>query len=86
MARTGSGKTLAYLIPLVQRLRWHSKSFGVRGLILVPTRELSEQVSAHLRGLLKYCDKEVAVANVSSGATHHLQRYVLWHIVQQDPF
>ena len=44
-------------------------------MILVPTRELSEQVSAVLRGLLAYCDKDVVIANVASGTTTHLQRY-----------
>ena len=48
-----------------------------RALILVPTRELAEQVSAHLKSLLTYCEDEVMVANVSSGTTTQLQRYVL---------
>jgi ATP-dependent RNA helicase DDX56/DBP9 len=44
-------------------------------LILVPTRELSEQLTAYLQGLLGYCDKEIVLANVASGTTTHLQRY-----------
>jgi ATP-dependent RNA helicase DDX56/DBP9 len=47
---------------------------NTRGLILVPTRELSEQVAAYLRGLLAYCDKDVTIANITSGNTAHLQR------------
>jgi superfamily II DNA/RNA helicase len=45
-----------------------------RALILVPTRELSEQVHSSLRSLSAYCDKEVAISNVASGAASHVQR------------
>ena len=45
-----------------------------RVLILVPTRELSEQVAGHLRSLLKYCEDDVTVANVSTGTAAHLQK------------
>ncbi|WFD32156.1 RNA helicase [Malassezia sp. CBS 17886] len=45
MARTGSGKTLAYLLPLIQRLNGrHSTSFGVKSLVLCPSRELALQI------------------------------------------
>ncbi|EGG13117.1 uncharacterized protein MELLADRAFT_32308 [Melampsora larici-populina 98AG31] len=45
MARTGSGKTLAYLIPLIHKLGGrHNVLFGVRALVMVPTRELAVQV------------------------------------------
>ncbi len=48
-----------------------------RSLILVPTRELSEQISLHLKCLLAYCDKEVIVLNAASGNTSQLQRCAL---------
>ena len=37
MARTGSGKTAAFLIPLIEKLKAHSKIVGARGVILSPT-------------------------------------------------
>jgi ATP-dependent RNA helicase DDX56/DBP9 len=45
-ARTGSGKTLAYLLPALHRLltAGDGKSGSFQALILVPTRELCEQV------------------------------------------
>ena len=63
-ARTGSGKTAAYCIPVVQKIlnakQQDDASSATRALILVPTRELSEQVSSHLRGILAYCADEVS--------------------------
>lgn len=45
-ARTGTGKTAAFGIPMVEAIRPTSK--GVQGLVLVPTRELAQQVSEEL--------------------------------------
>jgi superfamily II DNA/RNA helicase len=45
--RTGSGKTLAFAIPLVTALTGgHTMACRPRGLVLVPTRELANQVHA----------------------------------------
>lgn len=45
-ARTGSGKTLAYLLPMLHRvLATHESIKGsFKAVVLVPTRELCEQV------------------------------------------
>ncbi|KAJ6515599.1 ATP-dependent RNA helicase dbp9 [Mycena sanguinolenta] len=80
-ARTGSGKTAAYCVPVVQKILSAKSSAdaaqATRALILVPTRELSEQVSAYLKGLLAYCEEDVAISNVAAGTTTHLQRTLL---------
>jgi ATP-dependent RNA helicase DDX54/DBP10 len=60
MARTGSGKTAAYAVPMVHKLKEHSTTVGVRGLVLSPTRELSLQIMRELQKLsrhtnLRYC-------------------------------
>ncbi len=53
-AQTGTGKTLAFLIPLIESLR-KQPSRQVTALVLLPTRELAQQVNAEyelLRGSL----------------------------------
>lgn len=45
-AETGSGKTFAYGLPLLQPLEGRVKT--VRGLVIVPTRELAEQVAGEI--------------------------------------
>lgn len=51
LAQTGSGKTAAFGLPMAQRL---SRSKGVRGLILSPTREIALQTKAFLTTLAKH--------------------------------
>jgi ATP-dependent RNA helicase RhlE len=44
-AQTGTGKTAAFLLPILQRLMGRDRGrAGLRALVLVPTRELAEQV------------------------------------------
>ena len=79
-ARTGSGKTVAYCVPVAQKILSRKGLDGashqeVSALILVPTKELAEQVTKHLRKLLAYCENVVTVANLSSGTPAHLQRW-----------
>ncbi|XP_061881051.1 probable ATP-dependent RNA helicase DDX28 [Entelurus aequoreus] len=51
-AETGSGKTLTYLLPIVHKLQHGGEgSSKIRALILVPSRELTEQVAAVSRSL-----------------------------------
>jgi superfamily II DNA/RNA helicase len=67
-AQTGSGKTLAFGLPLLTRLaatadRRRDKS--PRGLVLVPTRELAQQVAEVLEPLGRRID--VSIATVYGG-------------------
>ncbi|GAA6019911.1 hypothetical protein JCM11491_004861, partial [Sporobolomyces phaffii] len=55
-ARTGSGKTLAYSIPILQGIlarRERGETGGTRALVLVPTRELAEQVRGQVGKLVE---------------------------------
>ncbi|CRH03734.1 ATP-dependent RNA helicase DBP10, putative [Plasmodium relictum] len=44
VSKTGSGKSLVYLSTLIDILKEHSKYFGIRGLIILPTKELVIQI------------------------------------------
>jgi ATP-dependent RNA helicase DeaD len=50
-AKTGTGKTLAYAIPIIEKLR---KQRGVQALVIVPTRELAQQVESQFADIAKY--------------------------------
>ena len=64
-AQTGTGKTAAYALPLLQHLakkvhKAESKK-AVRGLVLVPTRELASQVYTSIQGY----GKELSVESIA---------------------
>lgn len=59
LASTGSGKTGAYGLALVQRIVTAAEQGGIRGLVIVPTRELAEQVTKELRKIA--ADSDVVV-------------------------
>ncbi|XP_054551562.1 probable ATP-dependent RNA helicase DDX56 isoform X2 [Talpa occidentalis] len=81
-ARTGSGKTAAYAIPMLQLLL-QRKATGpvveqaVRGLVLVPTKELARQAQSMIQQLAAYCARDIRVANVSAAEDSASQRAVL---------
>jgi superfamily II DNA/RNA helicase len=57
-AKTGSGKTLAFGLPLLERVA-KADPHRPRALVLVPTRELANQVKTVLAPLGKLCDRKV---------------------------
>ncbi len=73
-AQTGSGKTAAFALPLLQQLAQtpavaSAPRRSVRGLILVPTRELAAQVGEEIVSLAKYLPQRVKVAVVFGGVS-----------------
>lgn len=74
-AKTGSGKTYAYAIPLIQKiLNARSKLqdgytspeyLATRALILVPTRELAEQITSHVTTLCEFFKDRDAIRVVN---------------------
>lgn len=59
LAQTGTGKTLAYLLPLLKLLPYSDQK-NPRALVLVPTRELVEQVAEVAREMSRYQNLRVA--------------------------
>src|SRR5947207_10308714 len=57
---TGSGKTLAFALAIAERLS--RRDAGLRGLVLVPTRELAAQVAEELAAVAR--PKQLRVAAV----------------------
>ena len=84
-AATGSGKTLAYLIPVIQTILDYKKTKATSmdleendtlGIILVPTRELAQQVSNVLEKMILYCSNEIRQLNVSADCLLYTSRCV----------
>ncbi len=65
-AKTGSGKTLAFGIPMIQNLHKNKSKNKLRGLILVPTRELATQVREELEPLAE--SKGMKITAIYGGA------------------
>jgi ATP-dependent RNA helicase RhlE len=66
-AQTGTGKTAAFALPLLQRMLKHENAstsparHPVRALVLLPTRELADQVAQQVKLYAKYTNLRSAV-------------------------
>lgn len=65
-ARTGSGKTAAFALPLLHKILQHKQQEphalpAVKALVLVPTKELVEQIRKHMSELMYYCSDVVSL-------------------------
>lgn len=84
-AQTGSGKTLAYGLPILQKVLLAKKAIAnsnlsyqvTRALVLVPTRELSEQVTGQLSALLPHLQKDIKIVNVARDASKSVHKVLL---------
>ncbi|KAG6469207.1 DEAD-box ATP-dependent RNA helicase 16-like [Zingiber officinale] len=67
-AKTGSGKTFAYLLPMLQKLFSEGKSTkpAPSAFILVPTRELCQQVCSEVLSLLEFCRVSLRVIQLTA--------------------
>ncbi|KAK6341212.1 ATP-dependent DNA/RNA helicase [Orbilia brochopaga] len=87
-AKTGSGKTAAYLLPILQRILTAKDAAGTggsstggdnatTGLILVPTRELADQVSKVIEGYTAFCGKQIRAVNIARNISDSIQQSLL---------
>ena len=64
LAKTGTGKTAAFGLPLIQLINVDDSN--IQAVILAPTRELGQQISANLESFTKYIP-EISIATVCGG-------------------
>ena len=79
-AQTGTGKTAAFSLPLLQRLLKHENSstsparHPVRALVLLPTRELADQVAQQIKLYAKHTNLRSAVVLRPSRSSERASR------------
>lgn len=70
-AKTGSGKTFAYLLPMLQKLfaDGGARKSAPGVFILVPSRELCQQVHSEVLSLLEFCRVQLKAVQLLSSMT-----------------
>ncbi|KGO39212.1 Helicase, C-terminal [Penicillium expansum] len=80
-AKTGSGKTAAYVLPILQAILQQKtadpSSKATTALILVPTRELAEQVQKVITSFAIFCGKDIRSVNLTQKVSDEVQRSML---------
>ncbi|KAL7920680.1 DEAD domain-containing protein [Trichoderma austrokoningii] len=79
-AKTGSGKTAAYVLPVlagILKRKSLDSTAATTALILVPTRELADQVFKSIEALSAFCAKDVRAVKLTDKLTDAVQRSLL---------
>ncbi|KAK2875214.1 ATP-dependent DNA/RNA helicase [Arthroderma sp. PD_2] len=80
-AKTGSGKTAAYLLPILQKILQKKATDpahkSISTLILVPTRELAQQVHKTVTAFSEFCSKDIRSGNLTQKVSDAVQRALL---------
>ena len=76
VAQTGTGKTAAYLLPIIQKLINDGyPQDNVNCVIMVPTRELAQQIDRQLQGFSYYLPVSgMSIYGGTDGDTYDMQR------------
>ena len=75
-AKTGSGKTAAFALALLANL--NTRRFAVQALVLCPTRELADQVSAEIRRIAR-AEENIKIVTLCGGVALRGQTASLAH-------
>ncbi len=68
-AQTGTGKTAAFLLPVIQNIIASKEASKTRALIIVPTRELAQQIDQQMEGFSYFTPvSSIAVYGGGDGA------------------
>ncbi|MCJ1473017.1 ATP-dependent DNA/RNA helicase [Lambiella insularis] len=79
-SKTGSGKTAAYVLPILEtilRRKASTNSKATTALVLVPTRELAEQVTRAFTSFSAFCAKDISTINLTQKTPDAVQRSLL---------
>ncbi|PTB65053.1 DEAD-domain-containing protein [Trichoderma citrinoviride] len=79
-AKTGSGKTAAYVLPVlagILKKKSVDPTAATTALILVPTRELADQVFKSIELFSAFCAKDVRAVKLTDKLTDAVQRSLL---------
>ncbi|KAK7208871.1 hypothetical protein V2G26_016049 [Clonostachys chloroleuca] len=79
-AKTGSGKTAAYVLPLLASIlkkKQTTTAASTSALVLVPTRELADQVFKAIEQFASFCAKDIQAVKLTDKLTDAVQRSLL---------
>lgn len=79
-AKTGSGKTAAYVLPLLAAIlkqKQGSSKPVTSALVLVPTRELADQISKAIDQFATFCAKDIQTVKLTDKLSDAVQRSLL---------
>ncbi len=73
-AQTGTGKTAAFILPVLHKIR-KEQTHGLNTLVIVPTRELAQQIDQQIEGLGYFVSvSSMAVFGGGDGVTWEAQK------------
>ena len=73
-ARTGTGKTASFAIPILEQLDGLDECRDPQAIIVVPTRELADQVARETEKLAKGVETEIAVLSGGKNLNKQLRQ------------